>query len=414
MEHPDLALIVLSEQLLSNIRTEKAQEEFYDSSFVTGGSFGVRVSKSGRKAFFLIYNLHGRRKRLTLGLYPVLSLANARSLAVDTLEAVLAGRDPAAESKRLKTSENFQQFSERFLLIEQKRGLSASTLREYRRIIERELLPVWAERRPGDITEQDVRALLGLLSVDRNKPVMANRCRTVIRRIFEISCELGVSKFNPTDSIPRIVEDSSPRPTLSLSSLRSLWSELINCDSVHSAIFQTLLLTAQRPRDVCELQWSDMRMDVWTVRTSSNEHRCVLPDALLPTFHRLRGLSESSDYVFLSSRGGVVRYLRRASRRYLLSEPWGPSDIRRSMRELLPEMGVRPDVIQALMGTGSAIKMAELPGAYDYLPDVREAQELWVKRITASPTPPKGRRRKKRHVGEGTAKVIPLFGDLEI
>ena len=43
--------------------------------------FGLRISPTGRKAWFVIVRLDGKQKRITIGTYPALSLAEARAEA---------------------------------------------------------------------------------------------------------------------------------------------------------------------------------------------------------------------------------------------------------------------------------------------------------------------------------------------
>ena len=43
--------------------------------------FGVRVSPSGRRTWFLIVRVDGRQKRVSIGTYPAISLAEARAKA---------------------------------------------------------------------------------------------------------------------------------------------------------------------------------------------------------------------------------------------------------------------------------------------------------------------------------------------
>ena len=42
--------------------------------------FGVRVSPRGTKSFVLMYYVAGRKRRLTLGRFPTMSLAKARNV----------------------------------------------------------------------------------------------------------------------------------------------------------------------------------------------------------------------------------------------------------------------------------------------------------------------------------------------
>lgn len=45
-----------------------------------GQGFGVRVSRDGGKAFFFIYTLQGKKRRMTLGQYPAVTLKDARNI----------------------------------------------------------------------------------------------------------------------------------------------------------------------------------------------------------------------------------------------------------------------------------------------------------------------------------------------
>ena len=56
--------------------------------------FGVRVSPNGIKAFILLYRCNGRARRMTLGRYPLISLAQARKHAMVALGDLARGIDP--------------------------------------------------------------------------------------------------------------------------------------------------------------------------------------------------------------------------------------------------------------------------------------------------------------------------------
>jgi hypothetical protein len=50
--------------------------------------FGLRASPAGTKTFVLMYYLGGRKRRMTLGRYPMLSLTDARQKAIEALAEV--------------------------------------------------------------------------------------------------------------------------------------------------------------------------------------------------------------------------------------------------------------------------------------------------------------------------------------
>src|SRR3546814_3397617 len=59
--------------------------------------FGLRITDKGRKSWMVMYRIAGKQKRLTLGHYPALSLADAREDAGKALGKVERGIDPAEE-----------------------------------------------------------------------------------------------------------------------------------------------------------------------------------------------------------------------------------------------------------------------------------------------------------------------------
>src|SRR4051794_25188865 len=61
--------------------------------------FGVRVSGTGTKTFILLYRHRGRPRRLSLGRWPIVSLATARQKARAALQALDLGTDPALDRR---------------------------------------------------------------------------------------------------------------------------------------------------------------------------------------------------------------------------------------------------------------------------------------------------------------------------
>jgi Arm DNA-binding domain len=79
--------------------TAGRQVDVYDSN-VRG--LVLRVSPNGTKTFVVWYRIGGKARRLTLGRFPILQLADARQRAKAALVQVADGRDPAAERQRAR------------------------------------------------------------------------------------------------------------------------------------------------------------------------------------------------------------------------------------------------------------------------------------------------------------------------
>ena len=67
--------------------------------------FGVRVSPNGRKTWFVIVRINSRQKRVTIGTYPAISLAEARGEARKSIRDAQLGlisnlRSPCPHARR--------------------------------------------------------------------------------------------------------------------------------------------------------------------------------------------------------------------------------------------------------------------------------------------------------------------------
>ena len=85
------ALFVENARAINGERVEYADE-------VTSG-LHLRVSNNGHKSWSVLFRIGGRKGRMTLGTYPALSLADARTAAVEAIAKAQTGGDPVAERR---------------------------------------------------------------------------------------------------------------------------------------------------------------------------------------------------------------------------------------------------------------------------------------------------------------------------
>jgi Arm DNA-binding domain len=73
---------------------------YYDSRGPRG--LGIAVSTGGRKTFILYRKINGRPERISLGLYPDLSIELARKKAAELNGIIAKGENPAAQKREVR------------------------------------------------------------------------------------------------------------------------------------------------------------------------------------------------------------------------------------------------------------------------------------------------------------------------
>src|SRR5262249_57655743 len=168
------------------------QVDYFD---VRWPGFGVRVSPGGGKSWVIVYRFHGRVRRVTIGPYPYVSLAEARAREKALMTQVFQGTDPAAVKAAERLAETFAQLGEEYL--ERHAKPRKRTWREGERLLKRELLPHWGKMKAKEVTRRDVRILVdGVL--DRGVTTPANPIFALAPPILDFPLQPDIPDTTPS------------------------------------------------------------------------------------------------------------------------------------------------------------------------------------------------------------------------
>ena len=87
----------LTDLTVKKLRARKKRYEILD-----GAGLYIRVMPSGVKSWTFRYNFDGTARRMTLGTYPGISLAQAREKHAKAMQDIQRGIDPGLEAQRAK------------------------------------------------------------------------------------------------------------------------------------------------------------------------------------------------------------------------------------------------------------------------------------------------------------------------
>ena len=383
--------------------------------------FGVRVSKdNSRRSFVVRYNEpDGTKRRVTLGAFPEVGLADARDKAREILATVqkakpfesprrpqprepkpaVAAPEPApappkpaprqrAAKKELPLAEGVLTFGElATIYIERHAKVKKRTWRDDERNLRVDLLPAWKDRPAESIRRRDVAELLDRI-VERGAPVLANRVKALTSKIFNVGIGRGLVENNPATGVAMPSKERQRDRVLSEDEIRHLWRALDAEELVMAASFKLRLLTAQRGDEVLRMKWADIADGWWTipaeVAKNGLTHRVPLSaqsTALLAQVHAITG---SSLYVFASPRksSAPITAIQKAAERIAKKAgvDFVPHDLRRTAASCMTSMGISRLVVSKILNhVESGITAVYDRHSYDA--EKRQALEAWGQRV---------------------------------
>jgi len=166
-------------QKLVAIAIKQAKTDDKPYSLVDGGGLYILIKPQG-KYWRYNYRFEGKQKTLALGVYPAISLSDARKAHQTAREQIASGIDPA-ELKRTKkisthlTSDDsfeataIEWFGQRML------DKSDSHKKRTKRILEKDLFPSLGQRAISKITAREL--LLVLKKIESRSVDMAHRAK---------------------------------------------------------------------------------------------------------------------------------------------------------------------------------------------------------------------------------------------
>ena len=378
------------------IRKLTTRENRYEVS--DGQGLAIRILPSGKKSWVFRYLFDGIPRRMTLGTYPGISLANARERHGAAMMDIQRGIDPGtkaqeAKAKR-KATPTFKDLLDEFWEFELT-GKSSGA--ERRRLVEKDALPSWRNRKVADITRRDAVVLLD--GVRKRAPVTANRLQGVLVRMFNFASERGIIEHSPLVGMRRSREIARSR-TLTDEEIKLLWSALdlenkeIDIYRVSKLALKMILLTGQRPGEVCGMTWAEIDEDTafWNIPAgrvkNSESQRVPLNPMALEVIEQARPYSGDCDFVFQSSykpgnalsRQAITRAVARHWAEMGTKEAFTPHDLRRTLRTKLAELGVSDIVAERVLGHKLQGMMA-VYNRHAYDMEKRQALSLWEQRL---------------------------------
>lgn len=256
--------IELSKHKIDAFRVDQDQgRDVWHDTKVAG--LGVRVSWTGRKVWQVIYRVAGDRtkRRLDIGTYPALTLADARDRARAIINEANAGNDPADKKRERKKAPTWEKLAEEYIELYAKKR--KRTWKSDENILQKDIVPAWRNKKPQDIKRKHVIDLLD--DIAARAPIQANRTLALLRKIYNWAISRDIVEVNPCLMVQAPSQENERDRVLAEKEVKAVW---VSCDRVGRAwgdAIKLMLITAQRRGEVMAMRWGDVDLEAgwWTI-----------------------------------------------------------------------------------------------------------------------------------------------------
>ncbi len=228
------------------------------------------VGTGGRIAFQFRYQIEGQRREINIGSYPAKSL---KELLLEYQELSVKfenGIDPLHERQKeeveaqvQEAEQSFKSLGDRYLTYYATPQLKPRTVVEYKRLIDKFILPAWGSFTIDEIDKMTIIRLVENISL--KTPIQANRVLATIKGILTYAVSVGLLESSPAASIRPPGKEVVKERVLSATELEELFFILNDpdkCPRNFADALRLILLTGQRPGEIVAMRLSQIR-DGW-------------------------------------------------------------------------------------------------------------------------------------------------------
>jgi len=369
-----------------------------------GAGLYFRISSVGTSSWIVRYTVFGKRREMTLGNYPTMSLADAYARAAQIKEDCKNDVDPLAERHRAEIGTfNTVDDLAKDWLEDCARRLKHPKIPE--RVYHKEVKPLIGSLSLNQVTPRDIRAVLNKIAKS-DRPSIANDALMYCKQLFRHGIKLDLLTHNPAE--PFSVNDAgglekSRSRALSLDELKSVFTTFrensVQFTRENYLATALLLCLGVRKGELIAAKWDefDFENKFWKIpeARSKTEAAITIPlaDPVVKWLEELKVRSFGSEYVFPNRRttksaqhishdtlNAAIQKLFKEDK--LSVDHFTVHDLRRTFRSLLASEGIPGHIAERCLN--HKLKGVEgIYDRYDYLDERREA----LRKISAKLAP---------------------------
>ncbi|WP_431225332.1 integrase [Serratia sp. L9] len=389
---------------LSVKEIESAKPKEADYVLYDGDGLELLIKSSGSKIwqFRYIRPVTKKRAKKSIGPYPSVTLADARSYRAESRSLLAKQIDPQEhQQEQLRSSleaktNTFQLVAERWWNVK-KASVTEDYAEDIWRSLERDVLPAI-----GDMSVTDIKAHTLVQAI---QPVQARGALETIRRLCQRINEVMIYAQNTglIDTVPSVnidkafenaAEENMPsiRPDQLPQLMQTMRTASISLST--RCLFMWQLLTITRPVEAAEARWDEIDFDAneWKIPAArmkmNRDHTVPLSDGALAILEMMKSLSGGREFIFPSrikpTQPMNSQTVNAALKRAGLGGVLVSHGLRSMASTALNEEGFPPDVIEAALAHVDKNEVRRAYNRSDYLEQRRPMKQWWADFVMAA------------------------------
>lgn len=360
------------------------------------------VNKKG-KYWRYNYRFAGKHKTVALGVYPEVSLKDARKKHHVAREQLSNNIDPALQKKLNKLTKN-QQAEDSFSaianewMLKQKGRWSPSHYESVSSRLENNIYPWLGDRPIAEITAPELLAVLRRME-SRGVHHTALKVKQYCGQVFRYAIVTGRAERDPSADLKGALTPAVTKHYATITDpkqIRGLLNAIDNYsgDIVTQCALKLAPMVFVRPTELRHAEWNEINLESkeWRIPAEKmkmkDEHIIPLSSQVKALFKEIKPLTGKGKYVFPSirtkSRPMSENTINAALRRMgYTKEEITAHGFRAMASTLLNEQGFKPDVIERQLAHAERNKVRAAYNRAEYLPERKNMMQQWADYLDA-------------------------------
>jgi len=382
---------------LTDLEVKKAKATDKPQKLADGGGMYLLVQPNGAKYWRVKYRFAGVEKVLALGVYPDVSLSDARERREAARKVLANGADPSAVKKAQKAAvvalaENSFEIVAHEWLSKFSKNWKESHTRTVRGRLENDVYP-WLGTRPiGEINAPELLTVLRRIE-SRGALSTAHTVSAICGQVFRYAIATGRAQRDPSADLKGALQPYRIRHLAALTDPVKIGKLMRDIDGYSGTFivrcaFKLAPLVFLRPIELSKAEWAEIDLDKaeWRIPADKMKmkalHIIPLPAQAVAILREIHPLTGSGKYVFPSIRTSTQPMAGNTMLAAIRSLGYKPDEMtahgfRHMASTLLNEQGFNADAIERQLAHKASGVRATYNAA-EYLPERRRMMQHWA------------------------------------